>query len=1313
MWSEPEELAAIRAETSTSCFVGRGGMACAVHQERVPPQGFAHGAIVQLTVPDAPDAHAFQWPAHRGRLVSHAVLARDDVLRIFEVRERGASTELVQVRMHRLFGEVTGVLRVRTLASQYDGRDRVLLAFADAKLALMEWSDAYGDVHTVSIHTFERAPQLAQGVRPWFVPALRVDPGSQCAALLLPQDALAILPLYQDVSELQLGDEAPSAAQIVAHVPYAPSFVLSLPTDVDAGIRNVRDLLFLPGFQKPTLAVLYEAQLTWTGSLSAAKQTMHVCFVTLDLTVAHYPVTVTSEALPYDCLYLAPCPASLGGVMIVTPSAVLHMDPTARLVGVAVNAWYERASAGLPLPHADVGAPDLQGSQLVFVDATHALLFCADGTARTLRCDVEGRSVTALTLCDAEVPDAAPPCALALGVPGDRVLCASMLGDTRLYAVETLGGERADDDDAAVPAAADTTLDAEELDLYGETSAAPVVRAAAGERQRLRTLDTVVGLCSLNGVAVGDVRGADGDVAPRTVVALHRALGTLEPRLRTSLGASIAPALQVWSAALQHATTLVFGAWEEQCVVYAYDEAGAKAAAAADNDGAEAPRFVAQYAGRTLACAAAPDAQCAVRVTPTHLAYVDATGAARDEALDGGVQHKKVTAACFGGAFLALHWDGGEIEVRRFEGGAYVPMYVPLTATYAGVDVYVDAHGALSAPGHAWLVLTYATGSIELRTLPDGALHWRSRTVGAQPSRLGAADGAPAELDVDVARVAHVRLVTLGDVPTLVVHYAHGAVAVYEACPPAPRKMRDLQPDAAPGALGFVRVDVRMLGAPATALEPCTLGGHACVAVCGEHAVVLVRDRHGGVQWLEAEDAFTAWAPLPGAAWAALVVHADAVRPLRVARVALDGVCAYTRWATGRTYTHVATHDDTGCLVAASAQRTAFVLYNDVSEPVRDATQDPAPPTTTARGALELFARLGEAPVHGYELGASEVVTALHVARLDTRDRRSARRAFVVVGTTTQYGEDRIAKGHMYVFDVVDATPYDPAVRDTMRLVLVCREEMRAPVTALSSLNGYLVAAVGQKLLVRSLEFTEWLVTIAFLETAFCTTSIQRVKNFLLLTDYHRSASFVAFQEEPAQLHVLGRDFARACLSAGGLLIHREKLALVTADLGGVVRLLDYNPANPTSLGGQRLLVRTEYHVGSEVVQALVLPGPRDAASGECFSSEVLLAKRNGAVDVLVPVDDKVLSILQLFQGQLVRSVRHTAGLNPRAFRAVPNVHVARPLTKGILDGALLHAAEAMSRPKLVRLVRDLQTRTGGVEPDDVLRCLAHLQPQW
>mgnify|MGYP001762113706 FL=1 len=124
-------------------------MSYAVHHERVPASGFTYGAVVRLTHKDAPDG-VKHWPTHRGCLICHAVLARDDVLRLFEVRTGGVA-RLVQVRMHRLFGEVTGVEAVRTIASQYDGRERVLVSFRDAKLALMEWKDEYGDLCTVSI----------------------------------------------------------------------------------------------------------------------------------------------------------------------------------------------------------------------------------------------------------------------------------------------------------------------------------------------------------------------------------------------------------------------------------------------------------------------------------------------------------------------------------------------------------------------------------------------------------------------------------------------------------------------------------------------------------------------------------------------------------------------------------------------------------------------------------------------------------------------------------------------------------------------------------------------------------------------------------------------------------------------------------------------------------------------------------------------------------------------------------------------------------------------------------------------------------
>ena len=158
-----------------------------MHHQRVPASGVEHGVALQLTKADGIGTLP-SWPPHRGRLLCHAVLARDDMLRILEIRcDKGVPT-LVQVRSHRLFGQVTGIQSVQTLASQVDGRDRLLVSFRDAKLALMEWDDVYGDLNSISIHTFERAPQLVDGLPPSFVPRLLVDPASRCAALLLPQD---------------------------------------------------------------------------------------------------------------------------------------------------------------------------------------------------------------------------------------------------------------------------------------------------------------------------------------------------------------------------------------------------------------------------------------------------------------------------------------------------------------------------------------------------------------------------------------------------------------------------------------------------------------------------------------------------------------------------------------------------------------------------------------------------------------------------------------------------------------------------------------------------------------------------------------------------------------------------------------------------------------------------------------------------------------------------------------------------------------------------------------------------------------------
>lgn len=154
----------------------------------------------------------------------------------------------------------------------------------------MEWNDSLSDLITVSIHTYERAPQLSLGLPLNFKPILSMDPNHRCATLLLPNSSLAVLPFFQSTSDLDLYDDdylkgtTSTNDNLSSHLPYSPSFVLSL-TSISSKIvsNNVRDAIFLPGFQKPTLGVLCQESLTWTSSLIDKVDTCSIYMITLDL----------------------------------------------------------------------------------------------------------------------------------------------------------------------------------------------------------------------------------------------------------------------------------------------------------------------------------------------------------------------------------------------------------------------------------------------------------------------------------------------------------------------------------------------------------------------------------------------------------------------------------------------------------------------------------------------------------------------------------------------------------------------------------------------------------------------------------------------------------------------------------------------------------------------------------------------------------------------------------------------------------------------------------------------------------------------
>lgn len=126
----------------------------AIYNQALPPSGHEHAISLRLTPKTVLEG---------SYTLRNLVLARTNKLEIFDVVLLGASGQearLQHIASHTVHGIVTGLERVRTLDTAADGRHRLLVAFRDAKLSLMEWSPEAEELVPVSLHSYERLPEV-------------------------------------------------------------------------------------------------------------------------------------------------------------------------------------------------------------------------------------------------------------------------------------------------------------------------------------------------------------------------------------------------------------------------------------------------------------------------------------------------------------------------------------------------------------------------------------------------------------------------------------------------------------------------------------------------------------------------------------------------------------------------------------------------------------------------------------------------------------------------------------------------------------------------------------------------------------------------------------------------------------------------------------------------------------------------------------------------------------------------------------------------------------------------------------------------
>ncbi|KAJ3220748.1 Cleavage and polyadenylation specificity factor subunit 1 [Clydaea vesicula] len=334
--------------------------------------------------------------------------------------------------------------------------------------------------------------------------------------------------------------------------------------------------------------------------------------------------------------------------------------------------------------------------------------------------------------------------------------------------------------------------------------------------------------------------------------------------------------------------------------------------------------------------------------------------------------------------------------------------------------------------------------------------------------------------------------------------------------------------------------------------------------------------------------------------------------------------------------------------------------------------------------ALELVSPVTWETVDIHKMEEYEMILCVESVLLESKQTESGSKLFLAVGTGFFRGEDLATRGRILIYDVVEVVPQIDNPQTNHKLKLLYVSDEKSPVTALSSINGFLIASIGSKVIIHSFDNSEKLTGVAFLDVNLYVTSLMEI---------------------PPKVTLIGKDYYPLSVYSLNCIVNENEMSFVVADGEKNLQVIQYNPYNISSIGGAKLLRRGDIHVGSQVQSVLrlrsLLP---EGLSRQHFN---VCASLDGRISAIIPVDEKVYRRLYAVYSRMVNQIQHLAGLNPRGFRQaqlkvkplVSNLLTGPPGAKGVLDGDLLCTFFNLS----IKMREELTQGTQGVNSEQVL----------
>lgn len=1216
-------------------------------QELVGCSGVEHSIFCHFTSPSA----------------TNLITSIEDRLRIYQISQDPPTLKLLWEE--KIFGSISDIAKVPSQDPSTQTPDRLFVSCKEAKAVCLAWNALEQRPENVSLHFFEKEIHQSEFLLNDYPPFLRVEPSIRCIAMRVYKNSIAFIP--------PPATAASSVEDEDFYRRFISSFVFSL-DQVHKRTRNLIDFAFLPGFVEPTLALLYEPELTCIGHLAVKKDTCEVMVVSIDLVLKSFTVLFQAENLPFACFSLKPLPQPTGGMIVTFPDGIIHLDQGYSGFGMSVNKFVcsENPTTGFRFKKNGNSLGLCLDKALVRPLSCNQILFwLEDSSIYLLNLIQEGKKYVSdmqLTL----VPSIAPanPLPSAFDMAGELAFFGSRFSDSLLVEASLISLSSPADQSQN---SASMQFDEVDQELFGTSNS---------NGPTLFTLSTKIHSTI---PTYGPIRNACIGINPLITVQKDAF------QIATLCGKESSTSICFWERNLKPKVSLSFSfplyksIWSFPFPNSPSDRYLMLSTANStlimellEDEFNELPISDFYLEGETLFASCALNSALIVQVYPYGFRCLINDINVKcifTYANESVFQIKNATIV--NDATLLVLFENGTVLAFELtcENEQIQQIHIPLLEELSNVLCFASL-GSL-------LVAFLKNGTLKILNLQEQRLLFSDGEFHNLPQVSCDSTGKePTSSAAEYLTVVELKLVFHQSCMYLVLkdNYAH-----------------------------TISYSVNLEQGRLVKLKAsfyCTLFTSESAFTQGallRNSLVSLRD--GSVVSI---------GPSTSCLWS---VPASNAYP-RVHQIKPRITCVTSHHSklasNGFIYIstdgrlNIATFDDEFSLASEwpvkkipigkdatfmdfSLASQKYILATSHQIPLPVPPNEPnAPPEgpfdeqmlpSVGKFSIELFSPIGMAFIDTFCLEDYEIVTACKSVILNSRQSNTGKKEYIAISTSFQKGEDRQIRGRILLFEIISIVPDPEAPYRDHKFKLIFQEEQKGPVSTLSHVNGYLLAAVGTKLLMFAFdeEDNDALVAIAFMDSGLYTSCISSLKNYCIIGDVYKSAMFCVWQEEPPKLILLGQDGHSITTSCVEFMVHNKQLYLVVADVLGNVHTFAYAPSHAQSNSGVKLVKKSHIHIGSRVVKFC-----RFSLSGN--SQGLYYFCLDGAIGMMIPYPEKPFKRLLSVLGRFNASFSMPLGLNAHSHRlemgdsslaqAIPNPNISR----SILDLDLLQYFGALKR---------------------------------